>query len=352
MAAFTSDLNCHVAPATTFTAFACSLENDVDRSEVRLSTLQAGLTAILNFCYPSVLLLRHNIVPVFLSVIHFPTSEIGLSMSRRTSAMAPSESSGGVPPSGDGGALELSWVYSEQSSLHLAGQEKQKMLLSSDHGHFSMVKSVSAPPPVFLARLTFHRAMHLADLITEMNVMSVFSSMRYCLGEPTEYGAIWAALAFMPFGLFFDFMDGKVARWRKKSSLMGQELDSLADLISFGLAPAAAAFALGIRTSLDHVFLTFFVLCGLTRLARFNVTVAVLPKDKSGKSQYFEGTPIPTTLSIAALMAYWVSQSWTHENIPLGLFAEGTIFEFHPVVLMFVLHGCLMVSKTIHIPKP
>ncbi|KAJ5477943.1 CDP-alcohol phosphatidyltransferase [Penicillium desertorum] len=238
-------------------------------------------------------------------------------MSRRTSTMASSDSSSGVPPPNDG------------------GQEKQKMLLSSDHGHFSMVK-----------------ALHLADLITEMNVMSVFSSMRYCLGDSTEYGAIWAALAFMPFGLFFDFMDGKVARWRKKSSLMGQELDSLADLISFGLAPAAAAFALGIRTSLDHVFLSFFVLCGLTRLARFNVTVAVLPKDKTGKSKYFEGTPIPTTLSIAAIMAYWVSQSWTHENIPLGLFAEGTIFEFHPVVLMFVLHGCMMVSKTIHIPKP
>ncbi|CDM36975.1 CDP-alcohol phosphatidyltransferase [Penicillium roqueforti FM164] len=240
-------------------------------------------------------------------------------MSRRTSTMASSNSSSGVPPSGDG------------------GQEKQKMLLSSDHGHFSLVK-----------------AMHLADLITEMNgfFMSVFSSMRYCLGDPTEYGSIWAALAFMPFGLFFDFMDGKVARWRKKSSLMGQELDSLADLISFGLAPAAAAFALGIRTSLDHVFLTFFVLCGLTRLARFNVTVAVLPKDQSGKSKYFEGTPIPTTLSIASVMAYWVSQSWTHENIPLGLVAEGTIFEFHPVVLMFVLHGCMMVSKTIHIPKP
>jgi phosphatidylglycerophosphate synthase len=55
--------------------------------------------------------------------------------------------------------------------------------------------------------------------------------MRYCLGEPSAYGNLWAALAFMPFGLFFDFMDGKVARWRKKSSLMGQELDSLADLV-------------------------------------------------------------------------------------------------------------------------
>ena len=55
--------------------------------------------------------------------------------------------------------------------------------------------------------------------------------MRYCLGPPDAFGNIWAALAFMPFGLFFDFMDGKVARWRHKSSLMGQELDSLADLV-------------------------------------------------------------------------------------------------------------------------
>lgn len=62
-------------------------------------------------------------------------------------------------------------------------------------------------------------------------VMSVFSSLRYCLGDSTEHGNIWAALGFMPFGLFFDFMDGKIARWRKKSSLMGQELDSLADLV-------------------------------------------------------------------------------------------------------------------------
>ena len=55
--------------------------------------------------------------------------------------------------------------------------------------------------------------------------------MRYCLGNPNHYGNLWAALTFMPFGLFFDFMDGKVARWRNKSSLMGQELDSLADLV-------------------------------------------------------------------------------------------------------------------------
>ncbi|KAE8416949.1 Gar1-domain-containing protein [Aspergillus pseudocaelatus] len=241
-----------------------------------------------------------------------------LSMSRRSSVMPSNTSTNsGVPPAGDG------------------GQEKQKMLLSAETGHFSMV-----------------RALHLADLVTELNVMSVLSSMRYCLGDPHDYGAIWSALGFMPFGLFFDFMDGKIARWRNKSSLMGQELDSLADLISFGMAPAAAAFALGVRTNVDHLLLAFFVLCGLTRLARFNVTVAVLPKDKTGKSKYFEGTPIPTTLSIASLMAYWVSQGWIQEDLPLGVIAQGTAFEFHPVALLFVLHGCLMVSKSIHIPKP
>ena len=61
--------------------------------------------------------------------------------------------------------------------------------------------------------------------------MSIFSSLRYCLGDPTEKSNLYLALAFLPFGLFFDFLDGRVARWRKKSSMMGQELDSLADLV-------------------------------------------------------------------------------------------------------------------------
>ena len=112
------------------------------------------------------------------------------------------------------------------------------------------------------------------------------------------------------------------------------------------------AFAIGFQTAVDHLLLAFFVLSGLTRLARFNVTVSVLPKDATGKSKYFEGTPIPTTLSIAALMAYWVSQGWILDQIPLGTWAQDTLFEFHPAACLFVLSGCLMTSKTIHIPKP
>lgn len=200
------------------------------------------------------------------------------------------------------------------------------------------------------------RALHLADLITTLNgfcgLMSIFSSMRYCLGPPTRTTNLWAALAFMPLGLFFDFFDGKVARWRNKSSLMGQELDSLADLISFGAAPAAAAFAIGMRTPADHVALTFFVLCGLLRLARFNVTVASLPKDSTGKSKYFEGTPIPTSLSIAALMAYWVGQGAILHRLPLGSLGQGTWWEIHCATGLFVVHGCAMISKSLKIPKP
>ncbi len=183
--------------------------------------------------------------------------------------------------------------------------------------------------------------------------MSILSSMRYCLGPPTEYSTLWLALGFMPFGLFFDFFDGKVARWRQKSSLMGQELDSLADLVSFGVSPAAAAFAIGFRTNVDTLLLTFFVLCGLTRLARFNVTVAMLPKDKTGKSKYFEGTPIPfACLTSSSFMAFWLSRGWILDNLPFGVMFPGTILEFHPVAAMFILNGSLMVSKTLHVPKP
>lgn len=217
--------------------------------------------------------------------------------------------------------------------------DKQKDLLAAPTGHFSLLK-----------------ALHMADYITEMNgfcgVMSVFSSLRYCLGDPTDTGNLYLALAFLPFGLFFDFMDGRVARWRKKSSMMGQELDSLADLISFGLAPACVAFSMGLRTTLDTVLLTVFVLCGLTRLARFNVTAANIPKDATGKASYFEGTPIPTTLGLDAVMAWWVHQGWVLDQVPGGVWAAGSALEFHPVALVFLVHGSLMCSKTLHVPKP
>ena len=123
--------------------------------------------------------------------------------------------------------------------------------------------------------------------------------------------------------------------------------------ISFGVAPAVAGFAVGFNTLLDQLILSFYVLCGLTRLARFNVTVSMLPKDKTGKSKYFEGIPVPfACLTISAVMATWTFMGLIHDSIPLGTTFTDSILEFHPIVLLFALNGCLMISKTLQVPKP
>jgi len=86
------------------------------------------------------------------------------------------------------------------------------------------------------------------------------------------------------------------------------------------------------------------------RLARFNVTVQALPKDASGKSKYFEGLPIPSSIGTAALMAFCVSQGWVGDALVGGTWGSGWS-AVHPVAGLFVAHGCLMVSKTLRVPK-
>lgn len=94
------------------------------------------------------------------------------------------------------------------------------------------------------------------------------------------------------------------------------------------------------------------MLSGLARLACFNVTTESVPKDASGKAAYFMGLPIPTSLSIAALMGYWTWQGWVQEQVPWGVVAQGTVLAVHPIVGLFVLHACCMVSRTLRVPKP
>ncbi|KAF9005579.1 hypothetical protein BDQ17DRAFT_1353408 [Cyathus striatus] len=209
-------------------------------------------------------------------------------------------------------------------------------------GHFSLVRNF-----------------RLADLVTIMNGVcgsfSIFSSARYLLTNDVDY--LWTALALPLAGLMFDFFDGKVARWRKSSSLLGQELDSLADLISFGVAPSLLAFIVGLRTYLDTVVLTGFMCCGLARLARFNATVALIPKNETGKSKYFEGLPIPSSLALVAVMAWWTKNGWIEgqAGIPWGTItlwgAEGGRGEMHVVSIIFGCWAAAMVSKTLRVPK-
>lgn len=123
------------------------------------------------------------------------------------------------------------------------------------------------------------------------------------------------------------------------------------------MAPSLLAFVVGLRTYLDTVVLTGFICCGLARLARFNATVAVVPKDEAGKTKYFEGLPIPSSLALVSVLAYWTKKGWIagKEGIPWGTVTlwgeEGGRGELHVVSIIVGLWAAAMVSKTLRVPK-
>src|SRR5690349_14893442 len=195
------------------------------------------------------------------------------------------------------------------------------------------------------------REFHLADVLTLGNaacgVAAVFFSMLYMSSRSTAY--FLAAAAMTPAALLFDWLDGRVARWRHEHSTLGRELDSLADVISFGVAPAALGFAAGFTGGWDWLILIYFVCCGVSRLARYNVTAEALAAG-SDKVAYFEGTPIPTSVVLTAVLAFAAWQGRIEANLYGGVLTLGP-WQLHPLVLLFALSGTLMVSKTLRIPK-
>jgi CDP-diacylglycerol--serine O-phosphatidyltransferase len=197
------------------------------------------------------------------------------------------------------------------------------------------------------------RGFHLADAFTLANaacgVAGVFLAMTY-VGSAT-LAHFYAAAAMAPAAFVFDVLDGRVARWRETHSALGRELDSLSDVISFGVAPAALAYAAGLRGGWDWAVLIYFVCCGVSRLARYNVTAEQLAEGGSGKVKYFEGTPIPTSVVLTGVLAYCASQGRLGDEIYGGVLTLGP-WNLHPLVLLFALSGTLMISKTLKIPKP
>src|SRR5215510_8464942 len=97
-----------------------------------------------------------------------------------------------------------------------------------------------------------------------------------------------------------------------------KDLDSLADAVSFGVAPAVLGFTLGMRGGWDMLILAYFVVCGISRLARFNVTAAALADSTTGKVKYFEGTPIPTSVIIVVLLGIAFGQEAIEDSLWLG----------------------------------
>ena len=195
------------------------------------------------------------------------------------------------------------------------------------------------------------RGMHLADLFTLANaacgVGGVFCAMVYVGSQSVAHFMAAAALA--PAAFIFDVLDGRIARWRHTHSALGRELDSLSDVISFGVAPAALAFAAGMGGGWDWVALIYFVCCGVSRLARYNVTAEQLSGDE-GKVKYFEGTPIPTSVALSGVLAFAAWKDRIGDDLYWGVWSVGPA-DLHPLALLFVLSGTLMISRTLRIPK-
>ena len=205
--------------------------------------------------------------------------------------------------------------------------------------------------PVRKKHFSMIREFHLADFFTLGNaacgVGAIFLAMAYVAAPSTAH--FLAAAALLPLAFVFDVFDGRIARWRQTQSALGRELDSLADIISFGVAPAALAFAAGMRGGWDAIVLIYFVCCGVSRLARYNVTAEAL-SEGADKVKYFEGTPIPTSVALVGVLAAAAWQDrmgtalWGGAWQPMG-------WTLHPLVLLFGLSGTLMISKTLRIPK-
>lgn len=195
------------------------------------------------------------------------------------------------------------------------------------------------------------REFHLADWFTLGNAIcgmgALFSMVTYIETDTVRHIYFACSLVFV--ALIFDVIDGRVARWRRTSSAMGRELDSLADVISFGVAPAMIAYGCGMQGFYDRIVLVYFVACGVSRLARYNVTAEALSAG-GGKVKYFEGTPIPTSVVLVFLLAVAASLDALNGDLWFGVV---TLFglHLHPLVLLFAVSGSLMISR-IKIPKP
>lgn len=201
------------------------------------------------------------------------------------------------------------------------------------------------------------RDFQLADWFTLANAFcgtgAIFAAMRFLQDggalADSRRDLLWG-MALIPIAFVFDALDGRIARWRQSSSTLGRELDSLSDVISFGVAPAALGYACGLRGGWDWIVLSYFVGCGVSRLARYNVTAEQL-SGAEGKVKYFEGTPIPTSVVIVGLLAWAAARDRIGDALWFGVHQLGP-WQLHPLVLVYALSGSLMISKTLHIPKP
>jgi CDP-diacylglycerol--serine O-phosphatidyltransferase len=191
-----------------------------------------------------------------------------------------------------------------------------------------------------------------ADFLTLANATCGTLAIFLCLQHLANEGArppLLGAFLLLPLALLLDVADGLVARRTRRASIYGADLDSLADVVSFGVAPAVLAFTVGMRGVWDILVLCAFVCCGVSRLARFNVTAVTLSAG-TGKVRYYEGTPIPTSLVLVGVLGVAWARGAVGPALWFGAWQVGP-WKLHPLVLLWALSGGLMVSR-VRIPKP
>ena len=165
----------------------------------------------------------------------------------------------------------------------------------------------------------------LPNLLTTGNLLCGFWAIISVFQEQFYYAAVAILLASV-----FDAFDGKVAKLSRATSKFGMQYDSLADLVSFGIAPALLAFSWALRPYGKFGWLAAFtfVACGAIRLARYNVMAS------SGETKYFKGVPIPVAAAMIALTIL----------LYLRLVETGWIKDIVILVMIYVL-AFLMVSN-------
>ncbi|MGZ3457296.1 MAG: CDP-diacylglycerol--serine O-phosphatidyltransferase [Archangium sp.] len=175
----------------------------------------------------------------------------------------------------------------------------------------------------------------LPNLFTVTSILCGFYAMSLCAGEAGPPQLYQAALAIL-FAMFFDGFDGRVARLTKTQSDFGMQLDSLADVISFGAAPGLLAYKWALAPlGFLGLFLSFaFAACGALRLARFNVLAMRNPH--GGGGSFFVGLPIPLAASV------FVSMVIAHHAATGGEVLAAS--ERAPVAVALVALSLLMVS--------
>ena len=197
------------------------------------------------------------------------------------------------------------------------------------------------------------REFHLADFFTLGNaacgVGAILLAMLYMASGDRAHFLAAAALA--PAAFIFDVLDGRIARARHQHSALGRELDSLSDVISFGVAPAALALRGGpagrlgrggadllrlLRREPARALQRHRRTAGRRRIGQGEVLRRHADPDQRGAhGRAGAGRRGRATSASASGAAWWTSGPW----------------DLHPLSLLFVLSGSLMISKTLRIPK-